>query len=80
MRGKILEYQRQIVEPKLQALDSKQATITQQLKASYLKARRDFRSRGKRILSFPARDLLGEEQERKEAPAEFTDLVEIERE
>lgn len=49
MRGEILEYQRQVVEAKLQELNvDEQSEIINQLKEAYTKARRNFKPRGAR--------------------------------
>ncbi len=55
-RGEILEYQRQIVEQKLQELNPEQAIILKQLKRAYVEARRRFRAKGGRILHLPERN------------------------
>lgn len=73
-RGKILEYSRNIVEPKLRELTSKENTIVAQLKAAFAEARRDFRPRAARVLNIPERSppmIEKPDQERDEPLAEL---------
>ncbi|HEY5604701.1 MAG TPA: hypothetical protein VIM41_16485 [Gammaproteobacteria bacterium] len=44
-RGKILEYQKAIIEPKLRELNGKESDIADELKKAYNKARKDFTPR-----------------------------------
>ena len=55
-RGRILEYAREIVEPKLRELNGKEAKAIAKLDAGFAEARRDFKDRSARILNIPERD------------------------
>ncbi len=55
-RGRILEYAREIVEPKLRELNGKEAKAIAKLDAGFAEARRDFKDRSARILNIPDRD------------------------
>lgn len=76
IRGEILEYQRQIVEPKLQELSTEQTEVIKQLKAAYAKARRNFKPRGARVLQFPARNLLSKNESEEEELEDLTEFME----
>ena len=52
-RGQILEYSREIVEPKLRALTPEEAALVVSLQSAYAEAKRSFRARGTRSLSVP---------------------------
>jgi hypothetical protein len=54
-RGEILEYRREIVEPKLRELNPGDASGLDELRAAYGQAQRGFTSRGSRILNLPER-------------------------
>jgi hypothetical protein len=54
-RGKILEYQREIVESKLRDLKPAEAATIADLDAAYPEARRNFNSRVKHTLDIPDR-------------------------
>jgi hypothetical protein len=54
-RGRILEYSREIVEPKLRELNGKEAKAIAKLEAGFAEARRDFKDRSARILNIPER-------------------------
>jgi hypothetical protein len=80
VRGEILEYQRQIVEPKLRELSTEQATVIKQLKAAYTKARRNFRSQGNRVLQLPARGPLDKSELGEEKLEDLTEFMETDSE
>jgi hypothetical protein len=50
-RGRILEYKREIVEPKLRDLTSDETGATRELKSAFEAARRDFQPRAARVLN-----------------------------
>ena len=52
-RGEILEYSREIVEPKLRELNSGEAKLIKKLDAAYVEARRNFKDRRARTLAIP---------------------------
>jgi hypothetical protein len=52
-RGEILEYSRDVVEPKLRELKSSEAKSIKKLDAAYAEARRDFKDRRARPLNIP---------------------------
>ena len=54
-RGRILEYAREIVEPKLRELNGKESKAIAKLEAGFAEARRDFKDRSARILNIPER-------------------------
>jgi hypothetical protein len=54
-RGCILEYSREIVEPKLRELNGKESKAIAKLEAGFAEARRDFKDRSARILNIPER-------------------------
>jgi hypothetical protein len=54
-RGRILEYSREIVEPKLRELNGRESKSIAALDAGYAEARRGFRDRSTRILNIPER-------------------------
>jgi len=54
-RGKILEYQREIVESKLRDLKPAEAAAIAELDAAYPEARRNFNGRASRTLDIPER-------------------------
>ena len=54
-RGRILEYSREIVEPKLRELNGKESKAVAELDAGYKEARRNFKDRSARILNIPER-------------------------
>ncbi|QBQ55817.1 hypothetical protein [Nitrosococcus wardiae] len=74
-RGKILEYQRQIVEPKLRELNSEQATATKQLKTAYTQARRNFKPHDSRVVQFPVRGSSTKETKEQETLEELTEFI-----
>jgi len=55
-RGRILEYRRDIAEPKLRELHDDEQSVVGELKAAFEAARHEFRTRGARILNLPERD------------------------
>lgn len=55
VRGKILEYRRDIIESKLRELEGDERELVQQLKQAYHRARRGFVPRGARIAKIPER-------------------------
>jgi len=55
VRGKILEYRRDIIESKLRELEGDERELVQQLKQAYYHARQGFDPRGARIASIPER-------------------------
>ncbi|MGD2074218.1 MAG: hypothetical protein PVI91_00165 [Gammaproteobacteria bacterium] len=55
VRGRILEYSREIVEPKLRELNGKESQFIAKLDTGYAEARRNFRNRSPRILNIPER-------------------------
>jgi hypothetical protein len=54
-RGEILEYRREIVEPKLRELTPEEGDGLDELKQGYAQARRGFTARGGRVLNLPER-------------------------
>ncbi|MGR6035809.1 MAG: hypothetical protein ACU4EQ_04585 [Candidatus Nitrosoglobus sp.] len=76
IRGEILEYQRQIVEPKLQELSTEQTEVIKQLKAAYAKAKRNFKPQGARVLQFPARNPLSKNESEEEELEDLTEFME----
>lgn len=52
-RNEIIEYRRDIVEPKLRDLDDQENTIIKELKSTYTKVRSGFVPRGARVSSIP---------------------------
>jgi hypothetical protein len=80
VRGEILEYQRQIVEPKLQELGAEQTEAIKQLKTAYAKARRNFKPRGSRVLQFPAHGPLSKNESEEEALEDLTEFMEVDSE
>jgi hypothetical protein len=52
-RGQILEYRREIVEPKLREIDAAQDPSTRGLKSAFETARRAFQPRAARVLNIP---------------------------
>jgi hypothetical protein len=54
-RGKILEYRRDIAEPKLRELKAAEQSVVSELKTAFDAARHEFRTRGARILNLPER-------------------------
>jgi hypothetical protein len=80
VRGEILEYQRQIVEPKLRELNAEETAVTKQLKAAYAKARRTFKPQGSRVLQFPARGPSDESELEEKTPENLTELMETDSE
>jgi hypothetical protein len=52
-RREILEYSREIVEPKLRELKSGEAKLIKELDAAYMEARRNFKDRRARSLNIP---------------------------
>jgi len=52
-RGEILEYSRDVVEPKLRELNSSEAKTIKKLDAAYAEARRNFKDRRARPLNIP---------------------------
>jgi hypothetical protein len=52
--NKITEYKREIAEPKLRALNAKEASLTQNLKQSYDVARKEFTPRNNGVVLSPA--------------------------
>ncbi|ADE14646.1 hypothetical protein Nhal_1503 [Nitrosococcus halophilus Nc 4] len=74
-RGKFLEYQRQIVEPKLRELNPEQTTATKQLKTAYTKARRNFKPHDNRVVQFPARGSSTKETAAQEPLEELTEFM-----
>lgn len=79
-RGKILEYQRQVVEPKLRELDAEEVAIAKQLKRAYTKARRNFNPHGNRILQFPTRRPSPKDESKEEALEEIAKFAEADSE
>jgi hypothetical protein len=55
VRGRILEYSREIVEPKLRELKGKESKAIAELEAGFKEARRNFKDRSARILNIPER-------------------------
>jgi hypothetical protein len=70
-RERILEYSREIVEPKLRELKSKESDLIAELDAAYTKARRSFKDRSTAILQIPER---GAARRTAVAEAETTDV------
>lgn len=56
-RGQILEYSREIVEPKLRALTAEEGALASKLQSGYAEAKRGFKARGTRSLSVPEQAL-----------------------
>jgi hypothetical protein len=54
-RGRILEYSREIVDPKLRELNGKESKAIAKLEAGFTEARRNFKDRSARILNIPER-------------------------
>jgi hypothetical protein len=52
-RREILEYSRDVVEPKLRELKSAEAKLIKELDAAYVEARRNFKDRRARTLNIP---------------------------
>jgi hypothetical protein len=52
-RREILEYSREIVEPKLRELNPTESKLIKTLDAAYVEARRNFRDRRARLLNVP---------------------------
>lgn len=77
VRGEIVEYQRQIVEQKLQELKPEQMVILKQLKRAYVEARRRFKTGGGRVLHFPKRNSAGRERLEEGMQKRFTGSAEI---
>lgn len=75
-RGRILEYQREIVEPKLRELKPAEARAVAALDAAYPEARRQLNGRVNRTLSIPERAApapkarASEDKEEREASAD----------
>ena len=74
-RGKIPEYNRTIVEPKLRELTAKEKTIVATLKAGFAEARREFRPRAARVLNIPERGAQMTEDPDQERYGPLAELV-----
>ncbi len=78
-RGKILEYNRSIVEPKLRELSSQDADTKAELKNAYLQVRAGFEPRASRVLDIPERGArtTEAEQPKENDSKEELDLVSV---
>lgn len=75
-RGKILEYTRSIVEPKLRELGSQDTDAEAELRNAYLQARAGFEPRASRVLDIPERGARTTQAEPKDEDSkEELDLV-----
>jgi len=54
-RGQILEYKREIIEPKLRELDGGDKQLLKELETAYRAARKDFMARSDRVAAIPER-------------------------
>jgi hypothetical protein len=54
-RDEILQYSRELVEPKLRELRANEAALAEELKEAYTKARRTFKFNPERVLTAPVR-------------------------
>lgn len=63
-RGEILEYRREIVEPKLRELTPEEGNGLDALKQGYAQARRGFTARGGRVFNLPDRRALAAKTEK----------------
>lgn len=54
-RGQILEYKREIIDPKLRELDGSDKKLLKELEAGYRAARKDFIARSDRVAAIPER-------------------------
>ncbi|MCC6208253.1 MAG: hypothetical protein IT488_08880 [Gammaproteobacteria bacterium] len=64
-RDEILQYNRELVEPKLRELRGNEAALAEELKNAYTKARRSFKFNPDRVLAAPARKQTRSPNERK---------------
>ncbi len=54
-RNEILEYRRDIIEPKLRELNNKEQPLSEKLHSAYIEVRSHFTPRGGKVASIPAR-------------------------
>jgi hypothetical protein len=55
-RNEILEYRRDIIEPKLRELDGKEQSLPDELQSAYAEVRTHFTPRGGKVASIPAKE------------------------
>jgi hypothetical protein len=77
-RGRILEYSREIVEPKLRELKGKESKAIAELDAGYREVRRDFKDRSARILNIPERGGPARKAAQPSEDEEFSDFADDE--
>jgi hypothetical protein len=77
-RGCILEYSREIVEPKLRELNGKESKAIAKLEAGFAEARRDFKDRSARILNIPERSSPARKAAQPDEEQDFADFADDE--
>lgn len=78
-RNQILEYKREIAEPKLRELKGKEQEVVPELEAAFNQARRGFKPRAARVLNVPEkgtpRAAAEQAEETDEEGGDFDDMV-----
>jgi hypothetical protein len=74
-RGKILEYNRNIVEPELRELTAREKSLLAQLRTGFPEARREFRPRATRVLNIPERGARMVEEPEQARDEQLAELV-----
>lgn len=72
-RGQILEYKREIIEPKLRELKASERDLKKQLESGFKQARKGFLPRSARLAAIPER---AEPAAREKTPSEDEDMAE----